>query len=192
MQSEAKEINMCFCDPFTPARGTYAGIGSRATPHDVLELMTRLAAKLASENWTLRTGGAAGADQAFFDGAISVRGCAEVYLPWPGYNDHTECRLARPSQRAYEIAANHHPAWSVCSSGAKALHARNCHQILGDLLEQPVNFVLCYTPDGSLTGKSRTSGGTGQALRIATSAEVPVFNLQRSDHRKRIEDWITA
>src|SRR5690349_3410839 len=133
MQSVAKENNMCFCDPFIPARGSYAGIGARATPPDVLDLMRELAATLASENWTLRTGGAAGADQAFFEGAISVRGCAEVYLPWPGYNDHTEFRLGRPSARAYEIAAEHHPAWSVCSSGAQALHARNCHQILGDL-----------------------------------------------------------
>lgn len=183
---------MCFCDPFTPARGTYAGIGSRATPADVLELMRALAAKLASENWTLRTGGAKGADQAFFEGAISVRGCAEVYLPWPSYNEYREFRLGRPSEQAYELAKRHHPAWSACSETARTLHARNCHQILGDLLGEPANFVVCYTPDGSLTGASRASGGTGQALRVATSAAVPVFNLQRGDHRERIEDWVTA
>lgn len=183
---------MCFCDPFVTARGTYAGIGSRATPADVLELMSALAGKLASENWTLRTGGAKGADQAFFDGAISVRGCAEVYLPWPSYNGHHEFRLGRPSPRAYEIAAEHHPAWSSCSSGVQALHARNCHQVLGDLLDDPVNFVVCYTPDGSLTGDTRAAGGTGQALRVASTAAVPVFNLQRADHRDRIEDWVTA
>lgn len=183
---------MCFCDPFTPARGTYAGIGARATPADVLELMSEVASKLAAENWTLRTGGAKGADQAFFDGAASVHGCAEVYLPWPQYNGHSEVRLSRPSRRAYEIAARHHPAWGSCSSAVQALHARNCHQVLGDLLEDPVSFVLCYTPDGSLTGDSRAAGGTGQALRVATAAGVPVFNLQRSEHRERVATSVAA
>lgn len=140
---------MCFCDPLTPTRGTYAGIGARATPPDVLDLMRELAAKLATENWTLRTGGAAGADQAFLEGAISVRGCHEVYLPWPGYNDHTECHLAGPSHRAYEMAAEHHPAWSVCGPGAKALHARNCHQI-----------------------PRRRSGGAGQLRRLLYAGRV--------------------
>lgn len=183
---------MCFCDPFIPARGTYAGIGSRATPADVLDLMRALASKLACQDWALRTGGEKGADQAFFEGAISVRGCAVVYLPWPGYNDHLEFRMGRPSEQAYEMAKKHHPAWSACSDAAKTLHARNCHQILGDLLDEPANFVVCYTADGSLTGATRTAGGTGQALRIATTARVPVFNLQRSDHRERVEDWLTA
>ncbi len=183
---------MCFCDPTRPARGTYAGIGARTTPPDVLALMRASASKLAAENWTLRTGGAEGADQAFFDGAIAVKGCAEVYLPWPGYNNHREFRLGRPSERAYEMALKHHPAWSACSDAARTLHARNCHQVLGHLLDEPANFVVCYTPDGSLTGDSRAAGGTGQALRIARTAAVPVFNLQRPGHRERIEDWVAA
>jgi hypothetical protein len=192
MQPTAKENTMCFCDPSTPARGTYAGIGARATPADVLELMSEVASKLAAESWTLRTGGAKGADQAFFDGASSVRGCAEVFLPWPQYNGHLEFRLGRPSRRAYEIAAKHHPAWTSCSSAVQALHARHCHQVLGDLLDDPVGFVLCYTPDGSLTGNTRAAGGTGQALRVARSAGVTVFNLQRPEHRERVATWIAA
>jgi hypothetical protein len=192
MQSTAKENTMCFSDPPRRARLTYAGIGSRATPPDVLELMSRAAVKLAAENWMLRTGGASGADETFLRGAISVGGYFEVYLPWPGYNGHRGLRMSRPSRRAYEIAAEHHPAWHSCSSAVQALHARNCHQVLGDFLDDPVSFVLCYTPDGSLTGDSRAAGGTGQALRVATSAGVTVFNLQRADHRERIEAWISS
>jgi hypothetical protein len=192
MQSTAKENSMCFCDPFKTARGTYAGVGARRTPVDVLELMRRAASKLADQSWTLRTGGADGADRAFFDGARSVRGCAEVYLPWPGYNGHREWWAGRPSQQAYELAARHHPAWGSCSSAVQALHARNCHQVLGDLLDDPVNFVLCFTPDGSLTGNSPSAGGTGQALRVAVSASVPIFNLQRPEHRQRVEAWVAS
>ena len=183
---------MSLCDPSTPAAATYAGIGARATPADVLELMSEVASKLAAESWTLRTGGARGADQAFFDGASSVRGGAEVFLPWPRYNGHLKFRLARPSRRAYEIAAKHHPAWASCSSAVQALHARNCHQVLGELLTDPVSFVLCYTPDGSLTGDTRAAGGTGQSLRVARSAGVTVFNLQRPEHRERVAAWVAA
>lgn len=176
------------CDPLRPKRGSYAGIGSRATPPDVLELMTSLAVKLASADWVLRTGGAKGADRAFLDGASS--GCTEVYLPWPEYEGNFDFRLARPSQLAYEIAARHHPAWATCSRAVRALHARNCHQVLGEALNDPASFIVCYTPDGSLTGDSRKAGGTGQALRVAKTAGVPVFNLQRADHRARVEAWV--
>ncbi len=43
----------------------YAGIGSRETPPHVIRLMGRIAERLACEGWTLRSGNAPGADQAF-------------------------------------------------------------------------------------------------------------------------------
>jgi hypothetical protein len=33
----------------------YAGIGSRSTPNDILELMKEIAFRLAREGWTLRS-----------------------------------------------------------------------------------------------------------------------------------------
>ena len=38
----------------------YSGIGSRETPQDIMELMTSIAAQLARQHWTLRSGGADG------------------------------------------------------------------------------------------------------------------------------------
>ena len=38
----------------------YTGIGSRKTPDDICKLMTKVAAKLSCDNWTLRSGGADG------------------------------------------------------------------------------------------------------------------------------------
>jgi predicted Rossmann fold nucleotide-binding protein DprA/Smf involved in DNA uptake len=43
----------------------YAGIGARSTPPQILSVMTRLASKLEGMGYTLRSGGAAGADTAF-------------------------------------------------------------------------------------------------------------------------------
>lgn len=44
---------------------TYAGIGSRETPMEVLELMTKASAWLGAKGYTLQSGGAIGADMAF-------------------------------------------------------------------------------------------------------------------------------
>ena len=66
----------------------YAGIGSRETPVPILVDMRSLAQDLAAGGWTLRTGGADGADIAFETGHRSGGGAdaLEVYLPWNGYN----------------------------------------------------------------------------------------------------------
>lgn len=50
----------------------YAGIGSRQTPDDILELMHRIGSTLAINGFTLRSGGAVGADTAFEQGAVSI------------------------------------------------------------------------------------------------------------------------
>ena len=68
------------------------------------------------------------------------------------------------------MAAEFHPNWSACKQGARRLHARNCHQILGLDLKTPVDFVVCYTPNAN------RSGGTGQALRIAERLNIPIFD----------------
>jgi hypothetical protein len=84
------------------------------------------------------------------------------------------------------MASRFHPAWASLRAGVRPLHARNCHQVLGADLTSPARFVLCWTPDGSLDGRGRRVGGTGQALRIAHHYGVPVFNLARPDHAERV------
>ncbi len=163
--------------------GAYAGIGSRKTPADVLDLMTRIARKLDAMGWTLRSGGADGADTAFTKDAPH----AQIFIPWPGFNGIVYCWSNRPSPNAFLIAAKHHPAWEFQSDVAKKLHARNVHQVLGDDCASPSAFVLCWTPDGSTGITTARTGGTGQAIRVAHAYGVPIFNLQREDHRKAWE-----
>lgn len=153
----------------------YAGIGSRETPEPILVVMRNLAATLLMRGFTLRTGCAPGADQAF-----AQHGSGEWYLPWPEFERRWVKKHAgdaviydRATPAAYEIAAEHHPVWHKLSRGAQALHARNSHQILGHDIDNPVlsRFVVCWTKGGG------GQGGTGQALRLAQHFEVPVFDL---------------
>jgi hypothetical protein len=155
----------------------YTGVGSRETPPDMLDFMARLAAWLAARGHVLRSGGAPGADTAFEQGAA---GSSVIYLPWPGFNGRSRgVGLPRPSPEAYPLAAAVHPAWGRLSDAAKALHARNCHQVLGTDLRTPSAFLLCWTADGcdSEATRARSTGGTATAIVLACRQGVPVFNL---------------
>lgn len=170
-------------------RGYYAGIGSRRTPSDILDLMERLATRLASAGWRLRSGHAEGADQAFERGAA---GHADLFLPWPGFN-HRPKPVGRvhstPTASVYDIARDHHPAWGRLRDPVRAMMARNVHQVLGWPGEPPSVFVVCWTPDGATTAQEATqrTGGTGQAIRLADHHGIPVLNLARQAHRARAE-----
>jgi hypothetical protein len=163
----------------------YAGIGSRSTPHDVLALMVKIARRLADDGFCLRSGHAEGADQAFEAGAA---GKALIYLPWPGFQADTPLQgdvLLRPTRWAYSIAAEFHPAWDRLGQGARALQARNTHQVLGTHEGMPNSkFVVCWTPGGLL------KGGTAQAMRIAHAYGIPVFNLADPVYRARLETYV--
>lgn len=148
----------------------YAGIGSRETPPRVLEQMTEIAKQLARLNWTLRSGHADGADLAFELGSDLASGKKQIFLPWRGFNGSTS-RYCVPPHEAYTLAATVHPAWENCSKAARALHARNCQQVLGPLLDEPSKTVLAWTKNGDLVG------GTATALKLAMMRGIPVLNL---------------
>lgn len=170
----------------------YAGIGSRRTPPAALELARSAARALAAAGWTLRSGNAAGADRAFAAGAGAA---AEIYLPWPGFGPpaHPGARVTgAPSAQAAVLSCRHHRGWAHLSAAGQALHARNAHQVLGAGLEDPAGMVICWTPDGSLDGASRASGGTGQALRIAAAAGIPVLNLAVAGHAQAVAESAAA
>lgn len=163
----------------------YAGIGSRKTPQDILALMKHIADRLGKWGWMLRSGGANGADEAFFTGAW----CYEIYVPWAGFNNIGHgAELVRPTPKAMEIAAQYHPGWKNLREPVQKLHARNVHQILGADCNSPCSMVICWTPDGSTGITTARTGGTGQAIRIAAAHKVPIFNLQREDHRAAWEE----
>lgn len=168
----------------------YAGIGSRRTPPDVLEQMQVFASLAAQRKWILRSGAASGADSAFEVGCDSVGGGKEIFLPWRNFNNHPS-NLYQPTSAARRMAQLIHPAWCRLSLPTQMLVSRNMHQIFGELMFEPVKFVLCWTPDGCehYTTYGRETGGTGTAISVASRDGIPVFNLRnpdRLDHAKQI------
>lgn len=165
----------------------YAGIGSRRTPPEVQEVMAHLAGLLGQAGWTLRSGRAIGADSAFETGARNVRGSCEIYLP----NKHNHTSIGQNTREHPEpwdhtryidevegsvlgckiIARLLHPNGKNLSPNALELHARNTYQIIGQDLNTPVQFVVCWTEGG------RGEGGTGQALRLAKMLNIPILDF---------------
>jgi hypothetical protein len=176
--------------PKRPPSKTYAGIGSRRTPPEILKLMTKIAGRLEDLGYTLRSGAAAGADAAFEAG---VSGAKEIFLPFKGFRRHSS-ELHTPSAMAYEVARAVHPAWGALGDVPKQLQARSSHQVLGLDLRSPAEFVVCWTPAGEESEAERTqnTGGTGQAISLADRWRIPVFNLRRKDALPRLKDYLNG
>lgn len=154
----------------------YAGIGSRQTPPDVQALMIRAARWLHKRYYTLRSGGARGADTAFAMGAGAL---VEIFRPEEPVGEDAVLR---------QIAEEHHPAWKQLDEYARRCHTRNVAIILGrdPDITPPCQFVLCWTPGAS------GEGGTGQAIRVARAYGIPVYDLADAHAKFRVESCINS
>jgi len=153
----------------------YAGVGARKTPISICNKMVRIARTCEDRGYVLRSGGAEGADLAFEAGV--TRNLKQIFY----------AKDISDNSHLMEIAALHHPNWEACvRSGpyVMKLMARNVLQILGNNLKIPVSAVICWTPNGD------SSGGTGQAIRIANAHDIPVFDLGKSlTEDQRTKEW---
>lgn len=153
---------------------TYCGVGSRSTPSYILTYMRRIAKRLEHQLFTLYTGGADGADTAFLAGTQIYK----VFMPSHIHNqrisnrlDFIDCSDFPNWEEAVQTVYKYHPNPSTLNNFGISLMARNAYCVLGEDLKSPVDFVLCWTPNG------RDIGGTSQALRIARDYNIPIFNL---------------
>ncbi len=162
----------------------YAGIGARVTPPSILEKMSNIAYSLAADGWVLRSGGSPGADTAFEQGCDSAVGKKEIYLPWENFNGN-KSSLYDVTPQAIKLTTAYYPNPNLLAFKhyIAKLHGRNAQQILGQNLDSPIKFVVCWTSDGCESDEDRTkdTGGTGQAISISSCRGIPVFNLANDD-----------
>lgn len=147
-----------------------AGIGSRETPVYICREMEKIGVWCKEHGHIVRSGHADGADYAFEKGAL--KSC-DVFLPWPGFNQAltllgNPVKITASKEQLDEFVRKFHPSPERLSSGAWSLHGRNACQILGPQLSSPVDAVVCWRIK---------SGGTDQALRIASSYGIPILNM---------------
>lgn len=186
-----------------PSGVPYAGIGSRETPSDIRDVMIACGYYLALQGYILRSGGAGGADEFFEIGADLAlqqgKGQKQIFLPWKGFRENPSkwymgnkgLLKEEDNKESYHIASKFHPSWfTIKKQAVKDLMARNVMQAIGPDLNSPSKFVICWTPDGCIHHRDRTfeTGGTGQAISIATHYKIPVYNLALPEHLLRIRN----
>lgn len=142
--------------------------------------MKDIAEKLEAMGYTVRTGDAKGADTAF-----------RIVDKKQVYTTRDVDDLSQDSD-LYKLTDEHHPVFDSLKGRAKKLIARNAYQVLGKNLNNPSDFLICWTPDGCKTRKdrSKTTGGTGQTISIAYTFSVPIFNLKNESDLKRLKQFI--
>lgn len=157
----------------------YAGIGSRKTPVAIQADMNYLARQLSDKGYTLRSGNAEGADQAFASGVKN--NMAQVHLPWKHfqlnfqlmYPDHKYITIdILEDMEAFLSVAKFHPHAEFLSVVGYQFMSRNYRQVIGRG-EPNSKFVICWTPNGEY------DGGTAQAMRIADHFQIPILNLAK-------------
>lgn len=148
--------------------------------------MAYIARVLNELGFILNTGGADGADTAF------EKGCADpdkmvVFLPWDYFNGRGVMPYPLHPD-GFKLGEKYHKGWAKLKLGPRKLMARNAQQVLGPELDEPVLFVLCWTQDGCEHDDTRTylTGGTGQAISIASRADIPVINMKNMGWLERL------
>lgn len=177
----------------------YAGIGARDTPAEVLTEMTNIANVLDSLGWTLRSGGATGADTAFADGTSWMQ--YEEYIPWHRFAPErigVEPVILNQTREVYDLAQEYWDArpdgidsgkfcdWVHLKDTTKLMMMRNVHQIRGLDLNTFSKAVICWTEGGAM------KGGTSFALWIAMNHNIPIFNLALPDTMERMEEFFSG
>lgn len=182
----------------------WTGVGSRETPDSILLLMTFIARTLTDLGWVMRSGGAGGADSAFYAGCLESknfpRATPEVYLSWNGMTNGKEKLYHDPAKGLFD--AQRYSTWDQANAialatrgsfeglgrGGIAHHTRNVFQVLGVDLQTPAAFLICWAIPVGKTGKVK--GGTNTAVKLALANGIKVINLYHPDQYNAMIDFL--
>lgn len=171
----------------------YTGVGSRETPIEICNLMTKIASKLeqkSNNNYILRSGRAIGADKAFEKGIKNAKNkCIYTIENFDFSPENYEmCKSEILSVLDSNLKFDNY------GKNAQILILRDVNQVLGSrktCLEKS-KFLICWTKHVNYYAKPPNAcGGTRFAVRIALKHGIPVFNLLIKEDRERIEKFLS-
>lgn len=166
----------------------YAVCGNPNPPSDILAAFDRIAKKLESHGYTLRTGCVQGIEQSV-EGAVQKK---ELILPWRDF-DGKQSKFTFSNERSKAIAKMFSPSFDTVKPAVQAFLTKNARLVLGHSCNSPALFIVVWTEDGAETQQERAGSRTGFAshpIAIANSLGIPVFNLGKPDAEKRLNAYI--
>lgn len=162
------------------SQGRVACIGSRTLGPSELELCRAIGRYLATKGYTISTGNARGADQAYGAGGNEIDPrLVELHLPWPGYEVGSILAGNRVIvdggvEEYSKIAAGLHSRWNSLGRGPRALHTRNVGIVQG------CSQVVAWP------GPSTWGGGTGLGMKVGSHFGIRVVDLSKAEDRARV------
>lgn len=166
----------------------YTGIGSRDITDEEHNIITQIAWHFAKAGWTLRSGGAGGADTAFEKGCAGNQGKAEIFIPWKGFGtkiENVNSKRYIPNEDKFQAAKEYLlvdiiPWFEKMSQGAQKLHGRNFYQLYG--VDNTASDLMVYCADDDKNGTPK--GGSRTAVLLARKAGVPTYNIRDEAQKK--------
>jgi len=186
-------------------RQFWTGVGSRETPPDILLMMELIGKVLTDLGYILRSGGAEGADTAFYAGckksAMFEVNKPIIYISWNGMDAYGKNWYHDPSIGYYN--AKRYPTWNIANEMAFNLrgsferlgwkgiahHTRNVFQVIGDDLHSPSNFLICWARPKNKR-KPFVHGGTATAVKLAYLRDIEIYNLYHPQVFNRFVDFL--
>lgn len=155
----------------------YTGVGSRRTPENILDLIEKISTKLDGLGYTLRSGGAKGADIAFEVACTNKI----IYLPFKEYRPEDFYHFGVTDEHI-EYSMKFHPKPEYPTEFQKHYLGRNLYQVLGHNLKTPSKFLIAWWNPEKPSGTSHTA-------RIAKAHNIPCFNLFDLKTKERLEKF---
>lgn len=167
-----------------------ACIGSRTLPPDALAVCTDLARTLTTQGWTVVTGAAPGADQAYMRGADPTR--LRIVLPWASFEAAVVSAARQAGARVQvlplddprrQAALAEHPAAGRLSPAAQRLLGRDGGILEPDPGQRVTTCIAWPSPRG---------GGTAFTMGLAQRRGIRVIDLSQPLVRARAVAWLRS
>ncbi len=167
----------------------YAATGNKEAPPDIIRKFEELAKLLDHQGYTTRVGGMEGIEEAVERTQVKQ----ELILPFKEFNQK-QSKFTWSSERAFSIAKMFHPTFDSMKKGVQYFLAKNARLILGDKMNSPSLFLICWTEDGaeSVREKSSRTGFSGHPIAIASAIGIPIFNLGKPDAEQRLKLYLES
>jgi len=177
-----KETDMSLYKP-------YAATGNRDAPPEIISKFEAIAKKLEALGYTARVGGFEGIEEAVEKATTKN----EIHLPWRDFAQK-QSKFTFTTDRAMAIAKMFHPTFDTMKKSVQLFLAKNARLVMGDKVNSPALFLLCWTEDGveSIKEKTSRSGFTGHPIAIASAVGIPIFNLGNPSAEQRLNVYLES
>lgn len=177
-----KETDMSFYKP-------YALAGNQDFPDSLKPVLSRILKYLERAEYTMRCGGMDGIE----DFAEKETTKHEIHLPWREFANK-QSKFTFTTDRAMAVAKKFFPAFDGLKPAAQKFLAKNVRVLMGNNVNSPALFLLCWTEDGveSIKDKTARTGFTGHPIAIASALGIPIFNLGKADAEQRLTFYIES